>query len=51
MIEDADGRIVDVAIHHRPLNAALRFSAELRDRVRHVVDPGHFYPCELRDER
>jgi hypothetical protein len=48
LVEDADGRIIDVAIHHRPLNAALRFSAELRDRVRHVIDPEHFYPHELR---
>jgi hypothetical protein len=49
LVEDADGRIVDVAIHHRPLNAALRFSAELRDRVRQVVDPAQFSPGELRD--
>jgi hypothetical protein len=26
LVEDADGRIVEMAIHHRPLNAALRFS-------------------------
>jgi hypothetical protein len=49
LVEDADGRIVDVAIHHRPLNGALRFSAELRDRVRQVIDPAHFYLGELRD--
>jgi pimeloyl-ACP methyl ester carboxylesterase len=49
LVEDADGRIVDVAIHHRPLNGVLRFSAELRDRVGRVVDPAHFYPGELRD--
>jgi hypothetical protein len=49
LVEDADGRIVEVAIHHRPLNGALRFSAELRDRVRQVIDPAHFYPGELRD--
>jgi pimeloyl-ACP methyl ester carboxylesterase len=49
LVEDADGRIVDVAIHHRPLNGALRFSVELRDRVGRVIDPAHFYPGELRD--
>ena len=49
LVEDADGRIVDVAIHHRPLNGALRFSAELRDRVRPVIDPAHFYQGELSD--
>jgi pimeloyl-ACP methyl ester carboxylesterase len=49
LVEDADGRIVDVAIHHRPLNGALRFSAELRDRVPRVIDPAHFYLGELRD--
>jgi hypothetical protein len=49
LVEDSDGRIVDVAIHHRPLNTVLRFSAELRERVGHVVDPGHFYPGDVRD--
>jgi hypothetical protein len=40
---DQDGRIVHVAVHHRPLRAALRFSQEMRERVADVVDPGHFY--------
>ncbi|WP_406490341.1 alpha/beta hydrolase [Streptomyces sp. NBC_01604] len=40
--DDAD-RIAHVAIHHRPLEAALRFSAELGERLAETVDPGHFY--------
>ncbi|MDT0479431.1 alpha/beta fold hydrolase [Streptomyces doebereineriae] len=40
--DDAD-RIAHVAIHHRPLEAALRFSAELGERLAGTVDPGHFY--------
>jgi hypothetical protein len=32
-----------VAIHHRPLEAALRFSAELGERLAASVGPGHFY--------
>jgi hypothetical protein len=31
--KDAAGRIVRAAIHHRPLGSALRFSAELRERL------------------
>ena len=30
LVRDTNGLITDVAIHHRPLNAALRFSTELR---------------------
>jgi hypothetical protein len=45
-----DGRIVEVAtIHHRRLNAAPRFSAELRDRVGRMVDRAHFHPHDVRD--
>lgn len=43
LTKDTDGQIVRAAIHHRPLNAALRFSAELRERLRGAVDPAHFY--------
>jgi hypothetical protein len=38
----ADGRVVAAAIHHRPLNAALRFSATIRDRLAGVVPADHF---------
>jgi hypothetical protein len=34
---DASGKIVAVAIHHRPLGAVLRFSAEIRDRLVGVI--------------
>lgn len=34
---DAEGRIVSAAIHHRPLGAVLRFSAEIRDRLAGVM--------------
>jgi pimeloyl-ACP methyl ester carboxylesterase len=37
------GQIVSARIHHRPLGAALRFSAELRERVTGVIDTSHFY--------
>jgi hypothetical protein len=32
-----DGKIVHAAIHHRPLGPALRFSAELRERLAGAV--------------
>jgi pimeloyl-ACP methyl ester carboxylesterase len=38
-----DGRTVDVAIHHRPLDAALRFSAELARRLEGRIDPDTFH--------
>ncbi|MEV6041216.1 alpha/beta hydrolase [Nonomuraea sp. NPDC052116] len=41
------GRIVRAAIHHRPLGAVLRFSAELRERLRGRIDPANF----LADDR
>jgi hypothetical protein len=40
---NAKGEIARVAIHHRPLNAALRFSAELGNRLRGGVDGGYFF--------
>jgi hypothetical protein len=43
LTRDDSGRVVHAAIHHRPLGAALRFSAELRKRLTGVVDPGYFY--------
>jgi hypothetical protein len=47
LVKDEHGRIVHVAIHHRPLGAAPRFSSELRERLRRRIDPEHFYdgPC------
>jgi hypothetical protein len=43
LTRNESGRIVSARIHHRPLGAALRFSAELRERLHGVVDPSHFY--------
>jgi pimeloyl-ACP methyl ester carboxylesterase len=43
LTRDGHGRIVNARIHHRPLGAAMRFSAELRTRMHGGVDPGHFY--------
>ena len=37
------GKILRVAIHHRPLGAALRFSAELGTRLQGQVDRSYFY--------
>jgi hypothetical protein len=43
LTRDEQGRIVRVAIHHRPLGGALRFSAELRRRLAGRIDADHFY--------
>ena len=37
------GAISRIAIHHRPLGALLRFSAEIGERLRGVIDPSHFW--------
>jgi pimeloyl-ACP methyl ester carboxylesterase len=37
------GQILRAAIHHRPLGAALAFSAEMRKRLDGAIDPSHFY--------
>jgi hypothetical protein len=39
---DASGKIVAAAIHHRPLGAVLRFSAEIRDRLAGVIPVDYF---------
>ncbi len=39
---DARGKVVTAAIHHRPLDAVLRFSAEIRDRSAGVIPADHF---------
>lgn len=39
---NADKAIQKVAIHHRPLGAALKFSALLGERLTGVIDPSHF---------
>jgi hypothetical protein len=38
-----DGRIVRAAIHHRPLGAALRFSAELGRRLAGAISSDYFH--------
>jgi hypothetical protein len=43
LTRDAAGRIVRAAIHHRPLGSALRFSAELGERLAGVLDADLFY--------
>jgi hypothetical protein len=43
LTRDASGRIASAAIHHRPLWAALRFSAELGERLTGIIDAEHFY--------
>ena len=43
LTKDEQRRIVRIAIHHRPLGAALRFSAELRRRLAGRIDADHFY--------
>ena len=39
---DARGKIVAAAIHHRPLDVVLRFSADIRDRLAGVIPADHF---------
>lgn len=44
LTKNAAGKIVHVAIHHRPLGGALKFSAELGRRLQGKVDASLFYP-------
>lgn len=37
------GQIEHIAIHHRPLDALLSFSAELGRQTETLIEPGHFY--------
>lgn len=46
LTKGSDGRIHHVAIHHRPLGAALRFSVEMRERLAGTVDPSHFHTAD-----
>ncbi|MCX5096885.1 alpha/beta fold hydrolase [Streptomyces sp. NPDC059837] len=46
LTKGADGRINHVAIHHRPLEAALRFSIEMRERLDGTIDRSHFYTAD-----
>ncbi|MER6850650.1 alpha/beta hydrolase [Streptomyces flaveolus] len=46
LTKGTDGRINHVAIHHRPLGAALRFSVEMRERLTGTVDSSHFHTAE-----
>jgi pimeloyl-ACP methyl ester carboxylesterase len=43
LTKNAQGKIVHVAIHHRPLGGALKFSAELGRVVQGQVDASFFY--------
>ncbi|MGU7769093.1 alpha/beta fold hydrolase [Burkholderia sp. MR1-5-21] len=43
LTKNAEGRIVHIAIHHRPLGGALKFSAELARRLHGQVDTSFFY--------
>jgi hypothetical protein len=39
---DARGKVIAAAIHHRPMGALLRFSAEMRDRLAGRIPADHF---------
>jgi ketosteroid isomerase-like protein len=39
---NASGKVAVAAIHHRPLDAVLRFSAEIRDRLDGQITADHF---------
>jgi NADPH:quinone reductase len=49
--KNESGEIVHAAIHHRPLGAALRISAALRERLDGVVDSSLFYVPASRHAR
>ena len=44
---DARGKVVAAAIHHRSLEAVLRFSAEIRDRLAGVITADHFLEGDI----
>jgi hypothetical protein len=46
LTKDDSGQVVHAAIHHRPLGAALRFSAELGERLNGAVESGYFYEAD-----
>jgi hypothetical protein len=48
LTRNESGQIVSARIHHRPLGAALRFSAELRERVPDAIDTSHFHEAPMR---
>ena len=39
---EVSGKILAAAIHHRPLGSALRFAAEIRDRLAGVIPADTF---------
>lgn len=43
LTKDAVGHIVHIAIHHRPLQAALQFSHHLGELLAGQIDRDHFY--------
>lgn len=43
LTKNEDGKIARVAIHHRPLGGALKFSAELGHRLQGRIDASFFY--------
>jgi hypothetical protein len=43
LTSDPDGKIVSIAIHHRPLPAMLHFSAMLGRDLAGKIEPGLFY--------
>jgi hypothetical protein len=47
---DVNGKVIKAAIHHRPLTAVLRFSAELRGRLAGVLPAEHFVDVERAKE-
>lgn len=46
LTKNTDGQIVHAAIHHRPLEAALKFSVELGKRVSGRIGAEHFYSVQ-----
>lgn len=43
LTKNSDGLIVHIAIHHRPLDAVLNFSIEMRERLKGEIEPDYFY--------
>ena len=50
LTRNADDLIDRVAIHHRPLGAALRFSEALRDALEGAIPAAHFYSVPVLEQ-
>lgn len=43
LTKDEEGKVAGIAIHHRPLHGALKFSQTLAQRLTGIISPDYFY--------